>query len=77
MKMVLVQWEDSASAVRGWVGRDESMCTVLCTSLGFVHKRKKRSLVLAQSFHTGQQVGNLIAIPKSAIRKMRKVKRGH
>lgn len=60
--------------MRGWVGADEKMGTVMCSSVGYLHKRAKRHIVLAQSFHTGQ-VGNLIAIPTSAIRKMRKVKR--
>lgn len=73
--MVLVQWEDSASATRNWVGKDESMGTVMCASVGFLHKRKRTSIVLAQST-AEMQVGHLLAIPTSAIRSMSTLTRG-
>lgn len=73
--MVIVTWVDSASNGRHWVGADEAMGHVVCASVGFVHKKRRKTLVLAQSVNTtGGQVGHLLAIPRVAITKMRKVR---
>lgn len=74
---VEVDWIDSVNA-GGWHVPHETdeFCRdpgPILHTLGYIEKRTKKYLVLAQSVH-GSNRANLVAIPHSAIVKVRKLK---
>lgn len=79
MKRVEVTWEDSAAAAAGfWKAADETLTPVVVKSIGYVHQKTKRSLVLISGAHSGgtkspAYVSGMQVIPCSAIRKVRKL----
>jgi len=71
--VVHVEWEDSCTT-SGW--RDDIRGTASCNSVGIVLRDSKHDLVLAQSWSDDPNVsefGDLIAIPKSAVRRKTKL----
>lgn len=68
-----VYWEDSAHAPAGWHELDDTIRTALVSSLGYVHEVKPGYVVMVAEIATSKQVAHLTAIPKSAIRKVRRI----
>ena len=76
--MVEVIWEDSAAAEGSfWRPGDRTISPVMIRSVGYVHERTKKKLVLIDGYHSAiedSQVSGLQVIPASAIRKVRKLR---
>lgn len=72
-----VEWEDSTNFLRGWDSIDtiiaDAKNAVIVTSAGLVIDDNKRVLVLAVSVH-GSEATGVMVIPKSAIRKRRRLR---
>ena len=73
MKRVLVTWVDSASSTRTWVDKGDAMGVVDCVSVGFLYWKDKKVVVLAQS-EAEDQVGHLLAIPRIAVKSIRRLR---
>lgn len=71
--IVLIEWEDAAGSP-GWTGVDEFITPVPCLTVGFVLKRKKGYICVAQSTNEGQ-IDALMVIPRSGIKKVTKLGR--
>ena len=72
-KLRLVEWVDSGSPYSGW-GRHVPTKPIRCTSVGrLVHKNRK-CVTLASSSNDEGQVGGVITIPRSAIKRIRKLR---
>ena len=72
---VEVEWEDSTVLQRGWYEiRDalERRDSVRCLSVGFVLADDDKGVMLAASIH-GNEAAGITVIPKSAIRKRRRL----
>lgn len=78
-KLVLVEWEDSARPVSAWQWIDdyEIPRTVRCLSVGFLIAETAEALALAPNLGDTTcervQASGIIRIPRSAVRKMRKL----
>lgn len=75
-RIVEVKWLDSSSRAGGvWKDRDhvESNAPVECLSVGYVVARSKKHIVLAAHLAPAEAGGDM-AIPRSAITSMRKLK---
>jgi len=68
-----VQWEDSAGT-HGWqLHRDGQYGTVMCHSVGWMVEKSKNRVVMALNWNEGQ-IGEIMTIPKSAVRKMKRLR---
>jgi hypothetical protein len=77
LRRVEVEWVDSVNA-GGWhvPHEAEAFCDdpgPILYTLGYVERRTKKYLILAQSIH-GTNRANMVAIPHSAIQRVRKLK---
>ena len=77
LKRVEVEWVDSVNA-GGWHVPHETLAFSedpgpIVSTLGYVEKRTKKYLILAQSVH-GTNRANLVAIPHSAVQRVRTLK---
>lgn len=72
VKPVLVEWIDSMGKA-GWVYEHEEADT-RCTSVGHLVKSDKKSVILALNTAMVGSYGDLITIPRSAVRRIRKLK---
>ncbi len=80
-RIVEVEWEDSG-ATHGWAS-DEEIATVkpsLILTVGFIHEDSGAMIRLLSDIPAGgddgDAKGRVIAIPRSAIRKVTELKRG-
>ena len=67
-KRVEVEWEDSSSHP-GWKTRGE-YSTSICHTVGYLIHKGRKELHVAQSWSDCGSVGDVIAIPRSCVRKM-------
>ena len=76
MKLVRVDWVDSAFFYEGWKDVNDHIYKLEhCVSVGFVIKETKKKIVLCPHYISRSKHGcGEMAIPKSAIRKIRKLK---
>lgn len=75
MRLVRITWLDSAAAQnRPWLAADETVRSVKVSSVGFLVHQDKRDTIIAQSFHGGGQLGNVLAIPSRSIVRLRTVR---
>ena len=75
MKAYRIVWEDSAGPLGGvWHDEDEDVDTVTVTTVGYLVKKTKRRIVIAHSRHDGGQLGGVLAIPRSAVRSMKRLR---
>lgn len=72
MKIVLVEWRDSASG-SSWVRKDYDEHSDPCTSVGILLRENETDIELAPNV-TGDHKLHQIAIPKSSIKRMRQLK---
>lgn len=73
MKLYEVEWEDSASA-NGWQRREGAdFGTTLCHSVGYLMKKDKHLVALAQSWDNHGSISAVISIPRAVVRSMRKL----
>lgn len=72
LQAVYVEWEDSCSDV-GWRGPDKDF-TSLIRSVGLLLERTEKTVTLSTSLSEGGRCLDQVCIPRSVIRKMRKVK---
>lgn len=73
---VEVHWEDSTIPHRGWREVKEILAdrkAVRCMSVGFVLADDEQGMVLTNSIH-GSEAAGVVMIPRSAIRKVRKLR---
>jgi hypothetical protein len=73
---VEVHWHDSSSLGR-WRTRADHMAvaaTEECRSVGYVTKRGRDSLTLAQTHSQGDDVLDAISIPRGCIRRVRRLR---
>lgn len=71
MKLLLVEWEDSAGS-SGWRDLENGRpTTVRCTTVGYVVEGKKGTTCLVQSICENGDVDHTMSIPNSCIRKRR------
>ena len=74
MQIVEVEWIDSCSD-DGWMKSDSPRAkehTVShCTSVGYLFKKAKEKICLVQNTSDTGSVGELMAIPRCAIKKLR------
>lgn len=75
-KRVEVVWEDSAAPATGfWRPADETLNPVVVHSVGYVHERNARKLVLVSGYHTKpKRVAGMEVIPMSAVRKVTRLR---
>lgn len=73
-ELVELTWEDSAHAPVGWHDADSTLRPVIATSVGFVHRKDRSHVILASERTDSGQVAGLTSIPRSAIRKVRKLR---
>jgi hypothetical protein len=73
MQIVKVTWADSASSP-GWQSKqhDWHSCSNCC-SVGFIIKRNKRELSIAQSWSDSGNVADVITIPMRSIKNIKKM----
>ena len=71
MKIVRVTWIDSTGDVEVWRDRGELIQPETIESVGYLLKKTKRTIWLAQSFHANR-IGGQFAIPRGCIKKMRR-----
>jgi len=74
-KLVHVTWRDSCSPTWKWQDRDgiEMYGHATCFSVGWLLRDDKTDMVLAASYG-GEDVGDVTAIPKGCVVKVRKLK---
>jgi hypothetical protein len=78
-KLLCVEWEDSARPVSAWQWIDdyEIPHTVRCVSVGFLIAETAEALALAPNLgdttRERTQASGIIRIPRSAVRRMRKL----
>ncbi len=77
-KLYEVEWQDAWSNDLSWQGLDlADMCaeTAINRTVGWMMKRNKKQIVLAQSIHADdERCSSLTGIPLGCILKMRKLK---
>ena len=78
MRMVIVEWEDSAFA-QGWMSRDSvkthSVSIIVSVGLLVAENDKQITIMQSDSVNT-EQYGDGMTIPKSAITRIRRLKIG-
>ena len=76
MKLVLIRWDDSSFSHGGWVDEDElkTLNVSRGVSVGFVIEETKDKIVLVQNIGESKQRASAIAIPKSCIKRIWKLK---
>ena len=72
MRLVEVEWWDSAGLDSKWSSRRQKLSPVACVSVGYVTRKKKKYIEVSPHLTKYQKAGHF-AIPRSAIRKMRKL----
>lgn len=78
--MVLVRWIDSSSRA-GWQNRKKATRQMgakdaQCVTAGFLLRKSKNRLILALNMADTGEAGHLMSIPRVAIKRVRKLKRG-
>ena len=75
MKIVMVEWVDSTMLGSRWHCEDEinQLDIGKCVAVGIVRKDDNNKLVLTQNQAVYKDGANLIAIPKPAITRMRRL----
>lgn len=69
MKRVIVDWVDSSSHP-GWKSKGAAYSVSICHTAGFLVHKGKREVHIAQSWSECGSVGDVIAIPRSCVKKM-------
>jgi len=76
LEVIEVDWDDTA-AYHGWKPEELVKVNVepsFCRSVGYLLENSKAQLVLYQSMADNENVSEVLVIPKSAVRKIRKLK---
>jgi hypothetical protein len=69
-----VEWVDSC-AHHGWRDEDEEFPVSFCRTSGYlIHRDKTRVTIASSQDATSGHVSDIITIPRSAIRKVRRLK---
>lgn len=71
MKLVLVEWEDACGA-RHWEDRDDPIHILSSVSTGVLLREDEKEIEIAQTL-TLSSKNHTLAIPKSCIKRMRKL----
>lgn len=76
--MISVEWEDSVLSHQGWepiadVIDRQARDRVISTTVGIVLADDDRGVVIASSIH-GNEAAGIVTIPKSAIRKRKRLR---
>lgn len=72
MKLVLVEWVDSTSST-GWEN-DPDLELSICKTVGYLTRKTKEKVVLAQSISDNNNVDNKFAIPRGCIQSIKELK---
>lgn len=72
-KVYYVEWVD-ASAISGWTAMNSTHISIYdnCKAIGFLVKNDKKEIVLASAY-CEDEVNGIICIPKSWVRKIKRV----
>jgi len=72
MKLMLIEWEDSAGS-SGWHDREDlrKHDTLYCTTVGYLIEGTEGSVHLAQSICENGDIDHTMSIPNACIRKRR------
>jgi len=74
MKVVRITWADAASA-RDWWNEPEGTCTPIpVTSVGILHEKTKKRVVISSWLDVNGRTGGLSVIPRSGITKIKRLK---
>jgi len=71
LKIVLVKWEDSASA-SGWTDEDD-LAPAECETVGYLLKKNKDRVVVVQSTSDIAHYDNRFAIPRGCIKSIKEL----
>lgn len=74
MKTVEIEWVDAISYSNMWVARDSKESLALCRSVGYLVKKNKEKVVIAQSSASDGDVMNKFVIPRGCIKKITELK---
>jgi len=72
MKIVLVEWDDSAS-ISTWTSRDMSVHIDPCVSIGILKKEDDKEIEIVPNLTEDLKLSP-IAIPKGTIKRIRRLK---
>ena len=75
MKLVMVEWEDSSS-MSGWMSRETARTHIPsdCVTFGLLINETSRHLSIVLSCSGYDSVNDVITIPKSSIKRIRKLR---
>ena len=73
MKIILVEWEDSRLITDGWHNKDMVVETITCVSIGAQTLDDGKYVVVTPNLNSDHYCQD-IAIPKSAIKRIRQLK---
>ncbi len=71
-RVYVVEWEDSAIPPDPWMDHDDDVRPVVATTVGYLVRRSKKHVLMANSL-TGRQMGGVMSIPRSAVRSMKRL----
>ena len=72
MKLVKIEWVDSAHAANPWIGKDRTVTPAECKTVGWVIHDTKKFVTLAMSV-APEQFGHAMTIPRGCITKITKL----
>lgn len=79
VKMVRIEWNDSCSD-DGWMRQNSDRAKAHtishCTSVGFLFKKDKTQICLAQNTSNYGSIGDLMAIPRKCVTRIVELKEG-
>lgn len=72
--IIYIEWEDSAY-FSGWKDKKVASGCASCRvkSTGFLLKKDKKDIVIYQSRSDSREMGHIMAIPMSAVRKIKEL----
>ncbi len=73
MRLVLVEWVDSASC-SGWHSLGKDDCISNCISVGVLCQESDKQVILALNKSDSGYVGDTMSIPKVSIKRIRYLK---
>lgn len=72
---VEVDWEDSRFIGPGWTSASARFRPVLMHTAGYLIRSDRRAVVIATGFGARGQIAGVSVIPRSAVRKVRRLRK--
>lgn len=72
--IVEITWTDSTTH-GGWMDLDEAndSMAMMCTTVGYIVKKSRKQVTLAQSISANGQMGEILCVPTSVIQELREL----